>query len=221
MEIYDRRQHGKLFKRNSNLEECRLVKVAFMGAAYSGKSAIVQRLVTGKFFEDVYDPTVFDFHEFESIVDNTYRLCFQISDTAGEFSFPAMDRLTIQKVDIVVVVFDMTSSRSLKRCEELMKKIKEINPKKSIMVIGNKTDLPHRILPKRNLELRLSSNHEHTYFETSAKLDKNAGHELIKRISEEFAISRGPFDVKQSRKPISAKLKRKFAESTENLLDLF
>ena len=209
----------KRFKRNS-CQDYMLIKVAFMGAAASGKSSIVQRLIGGRFFED-YQPTVFEFYNSEYKMNKTCRLCLQISDTAGAFSFPAMDRLTIQKADVIVVVFDLTSSSSLKRAEELIKNIKEQHPKKSILVVGNKSDLPHRVSCKKSLDQRLSCSNEHTYVETSAKFDKNVGHELVKKISEEFALSNGPFDVKQSHKPLSAKLKRKFAESTENLLDLF
>lgn len=209
-----------LFKRRNSFPDNMKIKVAFMGAAASGKSSIVQRLVNGSFF-DIYQPTVFEFYNYETKFEKTCQLSLQISDTAGSFSFPAMDRLTIQKSDIVLVVFDLTSLESLKRAEELIKIIKGENPKKSILVVGNKSDLPHRVSCKKSLDMRLSCSNQYSYIETSAKFDTDVGYDVMKMISEEFVLSNGPFGIKQSLKSLSAKLKKKFAESTENLLDLF
>lgn len=208
------------FKRKNSFPDNMEIKVAFMGAAASGKSSIVQRLVSGTFFDD-HQPTVFEFYNYETRFDNTCRLSLQISDTTGSFSFPAMDRLTIQKSDVIVVVFDLTLLSSLERAEELIKNIKDEYPNKPIVVVGNKSDLPHPVDCKKSLDQRLSCNSQHTYIETSAKFDKDVGYDVMKMISEEFALSNGPFGVKQSHKPLSAKLKKKFAESTENLFDLF
>ena len=193
-----------------------LIKVAFMGAAASGKSSIVQRLIGGHFSEE-YEPTVFEFHNFENKASS---VTFHISDTAGAFSFPAMDRLTIQKSDVIVVVFDLSSTESLKQAVLLSKNVKEQNSKKPILVIGNKSDLGKRVSTKMELEYHFTCHLQYSYLEISAKFEENR-EELIQRISEEFALSNGPFDVKRSRKPLSAKLKRKLSKSTENLLDMF
>ena len=220
-----RREHNmsrierKKFKKQNSFLDAGDIKVAFMGAEASGKSSIVQRLVRGIFFDD-YQPTVFEFYSYETTFNSTWRVRLQISDTAGSFSFPAMDRLTIQKSDVVVVVFDLTSLSSLKRAEEFFKIIKNENPNKSILLVGNKSDLPHRVACKMSLEQRLSFSNQHSYIETSVKFNENAGHDVIKMIVEEFALSKGP-GVTQSQKPLSVKLLKKFAESTENLLDLF
>ena len=210
----------KKFKRQNSFLDAGGIKVAFMGAEASGKSSIVQRLVSGIFFDD-YQPTVFEFYNYETTFNNTHRFRLQISDTAGSFSFPAMDRLTIQKSDVIVVVFDLTSLNSLKRAEGLIMIIKNENPNKPILVVGNKSDLPHSVAFKMSLHQRLSFSNQHTYFETSVKFNENAGFDLIKMIVEEFALSKGPFVVTQSQKPLSVKLLKKFAESAENLLDLF
>lgn len=199
-----------------------VIKVAFMGAAASGKSSIVQRLIKGddSHFSEDYQPTVFEFHDFESKAGNTSKVTLQISDTAGAFSFPAMDRLTIQKSDVIVVVFDLSSTESLKHAVIRARDVKEQNPKKPILVIGNKSDLGKRVSSKMELEHHFTCHLQLSYLETSAKYEKIRG-ELIQRISEEFSLSNGPFDVKRSRKPLSAKLKRRLSKSTENLLDLF
>jgi len=195
------------------------IKVAFMGAAKTGKSSLVQRLIGGDFNQD-YEPTVFEFYNHESKLDNNSRVCLQISDTSGAFDFPAMDRLTIQKSDVVVVVFDLTSISSLKHVVRLTNQIKQENPKKAVLVIGNKSDLPYRVVHKKELERHVTCIMHHTYVEMSAKCDGNMS-ELIHRISEEFALSNGPYDVKRSEKPFGAKLKKGLSKSTESLLDLF
>lgn len=204
--------------RKKSFKEHDLIKVAFMGAAASGKTSIVQRLVGGHFSEE-YEPTVFEFHDFESKTNNL-KVKMEISDTAGAFSFPAMDRLTIQKSDVVVIVFDLSSSDSLRHAVLLTKDVKEQNPKKPILVIGNKLDLGIRVTTKSELEYHFTCHLQHSYLETSAKFETSCD-ELIQRISEEFALSNGPYDVKRSRKPLSAKLKRRLSKSTENILDMF
>ena len=194
------------------------IKVAFMGAARTGKSSLVQRLIDGDLNED-YEPTVFEFYNHESKLDNNCRICLQISDTSGAFNFPAMDRLTIQKSDVVVLVFDLTSMLSLKHVVSLANQIKRDNPKKAILVIGNKSDLLNRVAPKKELEYHVTSTMQHTYVEMSAKCDRNMS-DLMHRISEEFELSNGPFNTKKSQKPMSSIMKRKFSKSAENLLDL-
>jgi len=126
-----------------------------------------------------------------------------------------MDRLTIQKSDVVVVVFDLTSISSLKHVVRLTNQIKQENPKKAVLVIGNKSDLPYRVVHKKELTCIM----HHTYVEMSAKCDGNMS-DLVQKISEEFELSNGPFSTKKAQKPMSSLLKRKLSKSAENLLDL-
>ena len=214
------RNHDKInvIRKKSRVDQEFVINVAFMGSAASGKTTIVHRLM-GKKFHQHYNPTVFDFYDYESKVDNTCRLSLQISDTAGAFSFPAMDRLTIQKSDVVVVVFDLTSMSSLNHAESLIKDIKRQCPRKAILIIGNKSDQPHRIASKRRLNERVTCNFEHSYIETSAKLNDDIAIDLLQRIKEEFALLEGPYDIKRSEKPFSSKLRKQFSRSTLSLRD--
>lgn len=69
---------------NSNISACKQMKLAVLGAAGVGKSAMIVRFITGRFLHH-YDPTLEDEYSIETEVEGQ-RCSVSILDTAGEVS---------------------------------------------------------------------------------------------------------------------------------------
>ena len=115
-----------------------------MGSAKVGKTSIVNRIV-GNNFQDKYKPTVYDEYEKEMDSEDGYFV-FRLIDTSGTYRFPAMQRLSISKSDIFIVVYKVKDRESL---NEAKNAIEEISVTKRavggkgppIILVGNKLDL--------------------------------------------------------------------------------
>lgn len=69
---------------NSNNSACKQIKLAVLGAAGVGKSAMIVRFITGRFLHH-YDPTLEDEYSVETEVEGQ-RCTVSILDTAGTVS---------------------------------------------------------------------------------------------------------------------------------------
>ena len=67
---------------NNNISACKQIKLAVLGAAGVGKSAMIVRFITGRFLHQ-YDPTLEDEYSIETEVEGE-RCNVSILDTAGE-----------------------------------------------------------------------------------------------------------------------------------------
>ncbi|KAI9565391.1 hypothetical protein GHT06_009183 [Daphnia sinensis] len=129
-------------------------RVVVFGAGRVGKSSLVLRFLKDTFCES-YVPTVEDFYcqnvEFVSytldgqlILCNKNSVCnLQIVDTAGSYSFPAMQRLNIAKGRAFIMVYSVTSRQTLEQLESTWQTIREIKGSLDnvpLMLVGNKCD---------------------------------------------------------------------------------
>ncbi|KAM7538623.1 hypothetical protein Aperf_G00000059102 [Anoplocephala perfoliata] len=126
-------------------------KVVVLGDGGVGKSALTVRFVTGK-FEEKYDPTIEDFYRKEILVNNKSSV-LEILDTAGSEQFSSLQDLYIRNGHGFVLVYSITSQRSLLNLASVYQQIlrfktkipksKSDSPLKipPIVLVGNKVDL--------------------------------------------------------------------------------
>ena len=121
----------------------RTIKVLVLGAQGVGKTSLI-RCLLGKSINNGIQSTVYDVYEKEYNED--YGLVrLELTDMTGQFAFPAMERVAIQKSDVFVLVYSLDNSKSMKELDRLRKVIVETKQKHSteipIIVVGNKMDL--------------------------------------------------------------------------------
>ncbi|XP_057370459.1 GTP-binding protein Di-Ras2-like [Daphnia carinata] len=129
-------------------------RVVVFGAGRVGKSSLVLRFLKNTFPQS-YVPTVEDFYsqnvEFLSYTLNGQwipckenSVCnLEIVDTAGSYSFPAMQRLNISKGHAFIMVYSVTSRQTLEQLESIWETILEIKGSLDnvpLMLVGNKCD---------------------------------------------------------------------------------
>ena len=151
-------------------------KIAVFGGARVGKTCLIsQFLRTG--FVPCYKPTVEDLFRREFKTDMGMTLTVEILDTAGDYQFPAMRKLEIQRSHAFVLVFAIDDKDSFQKVEELREEIlqeKEGDVPPQIVVVGNKADRDtHRHVSREEADTIVSLDWEHRYIETSAKSNVN------------------------------------------------
>lgn len=119
----------------------RLVKAVMVGTSNAGKSNIA-RMFKGLSFEDKYRPSngVEFVHK-----DYPADTRFQIWDMPGDDRFAAISSGYFKSCHVFIIVFDVTDLASWENIEKIEKNMdKASKPWKTILVIGNKCDLPDR-----------------------------------------------------------------------------
>ncbi|CAF0857320.1 unnamed protein product [Didymodactylos carnosus] len=163
-------------------------RIVVLGSAGVGKTSCVLRFVKGQ-FRDSYIPTVED--TYRQVVNcNKQITTLQITDTTGTHSFPAMQRLSIQKGHAFMLLYSITSKQTLEDLKPIYQQIREIKGEQSqspqdvpIMLIGCKSDDTACREVSENIGKFLAQHWQCAFIETSAKQNSNireAFQELLK-----------------------------------------
>nr|XP_047127214.1 GTP-binding protein Di-Ras1-like [Hydra vulgaris] len=150
----------------------RKFSVAFYGDKKVGKTSILQRTTTGC-YNKKYKPTISDIFEIEVQKQDCSKTHLTVYDTSGLHPFPAMMRVTLSHCDACVIVFSLTSEKTLLFAENKLLEIQKIKGKTfPCILVGNQSDSSKRevIFEKA---LRLAVKYSCSYLEVSAELNKN------------------------------------------------
>ena len=123
---------------------CRTVNILFLGAGQVGKTSLINQLFIGTGFSECHKPTSYEVYD-KLIESDQGQFRFQITDFAGEYSFPPMRRLTIARNDIFVLVYSIQDLKSLEYIELIRNEIREVKGSAlsqiPFIVVGNKSDM--------------------------------------------------------------------------------
>ena len=167
-------------------DKCQLL---IIGNSIVGKTSILTKY-TSKAYTESYVATVgLDFFTKDETIDSkTIRI--KIWDTAGQERYKAITKCFFQRAQGIIIVFDVTNKRSfddLKMWIDSIKsqsKLTEDLENMPIILIGNKIDLPKRVIDKETA-LNFAKEQNLEYYETSAKTGEgidNALKELVKKV---------------------------------------
>ena len=116
------------------------IKVAFSGDFAADKSSIIKRLNS-----DIFDfaPSATIGIEFTNLTSDDGKLKYQLWNRVGGKRFMNMAPAYYKKVDIVVLVYDITNAESFKNMDKYYSEACQICKDRmpEILVIGNKNDL--------------------------------------------------------------------------------
>ena len=149
-------------------DKCHLL---IIGNSNVGKTSILYKY-SSKLFNENYIPTVgLDFCTKDENIDNkTIRI--KIWDTAGQERYRSLVKCFFHKAQGVILVFDVTNKKSfddLKIWIDIIKsEIYDDIYQTPIIILGNKTDLPKRVISKDTAN-NFSKEFNLNYYETSAR----------------------------------------------------
>ncbi|XP_075264190.1 uncharacterized protein LOC142356106 [Convolutriloba macropyga] len=148
------------------------VRLALLGDSGVGKTSLIWRLTKKNFDSSQFSPTVgasFFMHSV-AIEDKVYEV--QIWDTAGQEQFHSLASTYYRNAQAVIVVFDITNSTSFLTAQKWVGELFSTQKKYSILLIGNKVDLPNRTI-FTSTAVTFAQSVGIRYMEVSAKTAEN------------------------------------------------
>jgi small GTP-binding protein len=194
-------------------------KIVVIGAAGSGKTAMVDQLLTGEFQSATRTTVGVDYRSFRlDVKQNVIQL--ELWDTAGQETYRAVAKTYFRSALGCVLVFDTTSQTSFDELQFWLGQFRQLaNPNALVLLAGNKIDLVDERQVSPEAAEQFAKDHLLEYFETSAATAQN-----IKETFEK--VGRGIFELVQGGKLQVARVGEKPKASavgnddTENAIDI-
>ena len=157
-----------------------LLKIALLSDITVGKRNLVLRFTENTFSSNIAQTVGYDYKS-KAISLNKFnkKVKLQIWDTAGQERFMALSRTVYQRVDGVMLVYDIASSPTFENILSWINKIKEFKANLPIMIIGNKIDLRDERIITFEEGKNLADEHKLQFFETSALNGENVEESFI------------------------------------------
>ena len=138
---------GNLWKWRDSFESLSLPRTVFrvvvLGSGGVGKSSLISRFTDDGFAEE-YTPTVEELYETPINLSSKITAVFDILDTAGSYTFPAMRKLTIDEGEAFVLVYSVDDKHSLEEILKIRGEILEAKGSNAVpmILVANKCDIP-------------------------------------------------------------------------------
>jgi small GTP-binding protein len=157
-----------------------LIKIVIIGDSGVGKSNYLYRFVEGEFCP-VHEATIgFDYKYKISILPNSKKkVKFQIWDTAGQEKYVSINKNLFQRVEGIILMYDISEPKSFYNLDMWMKLIRENANELPLILIGNKIDLiQERKITKEKGE-KFANDNNMKFFESSGKSGENVEDSFI------------------------------------------
>ena len=200
-----------------------------IAGCYAGKTAIVNRYITGIFKKETFLTIGVEFREKNAIInDKLYRI--QIWDLCGQENFKPITRSYYKGATCFLIVYDITNKETFNNLDSLINDIKEYSHKTAyVVLVGNKADLEDKRQVSFEEGKKFANKYGLDFYETSAKTGQNINEiflnpaiEIDKRIfqgyynfdDEECVIKKGL--GKEIKKNHDKKIKQKLILENNN-----
>ena len=158
-----------------------LIKLVILGDVSVGKSNFLFRFVDGQ-FNPVHVATVgFDFKSRICEIQNLKKkVKFQIWDTAGQEKYMSINKNLFQRVQGIILMYDISKEDSFLNLDKWLQNIKENSNECPLILIGNKSDLiKERKISKEQGE-NFAKKNNIIFLEASAKNGFNVEKSFLK-----------------------------------------
>ncbi len=167
-------------------DKCQLL---IIGNSIVGKTSILTKYTLKTYNENYLATVGLDFFTKDETIDNKL-IRVKIWDTAGQERYKAITKCFFQRAQGIMIVYDVTNKKSFDDLKfwvesiNLQSKLTEDIENMPIILIGNKIDIPNRVISK-DTALNYSKEHNFDYYETSAKTGEGvdtAIKDLVKKV---------------------------------------
>lgn len=176
------------------------LKIVTLGDSGVGKSSLIFRYIDGAFHTGYVSTIGVDF-KIKKLRIGEQDVKLQIWDTAGQERFRTIATPYLRGAHGCVGVFDVTEPQTLDSLQNWIREFRTINPGASplsLIVVGNKTDLPKPHVPQERIDAFVSEFHC-KYLEASAKTGSE-----VSTIFETLALSILATRIPQQRNNVQA-----------------
>ena len=118
------------------------IKIVIIGDSGVGKTNFIFRFAENS-FSDMHVSTVGLDYKSKIIIlpSSKKRVRIQIWDTAGQERYMAINKNTLQKVQGIIIMYDLTNRKSFENLERWFNIVSQNFPGKTVFLVGNKLDL--------------------------------------------------------------------------------
>jgi len=157
-----------------------LLKLVIIGDSGVGKSNYLYRFVEGRFCP-VHEATVgFDYKsKILELPTSKKKVKFQIWDTAGQEKYMSMNKNLFQRVQGIILMYDISEPKTFDNLSEWMKSVKQLANGIPLILIGNKIDLKDERKVETEKGEQFASIHNIKFFESSGKSGVNVEESFI------------------------------------------
>ena len=151
--------------------------IILVGDCSVGKTSIINRFIENRFNRNLKSTVNIEFRIKSIKLDSNTIVDLKIWDTCGEERFHSITKNFYHEADGIFIVFDLGDCKSFNNIKIFLKDINDICNinNKSIMIIGNKNDLPLEDIKvkEKDIEKILGKNKEFKYLDVSARSGSN------------------------------------------------
>jgi small GTP-binding protein len=159
------------------------VAILFIGDSRVGKSNMIYRFIENKYSEELLASVGFDIKTKVMKICNK-NILVKIFDTAGQERFNSITTSLFQKVQGIVLVYDISNEDSFRNINNWILKIKDNFLNVQYILVGNKCDLENeRIISKKD-GMNLAKKYNFKFFETSSKTGQNINEVIIELVTD-------------------------------------
>ena len=157
-----------------------LLKLVIIGDSGVGKSNYLYRFVEGEFCP-IHEATVgFDYKSKICYLPNSKKkVKFQIWDTAGQEKYMSINKNLFQRVQGIILMYDITVPKSFENLNKWMTVIKQLADGIPLILIGNKIDLEKERKISKDRGKQFADNNNIDIFESSGKSGVNVEESFI------------------------------------------
>ena len=167
-----------------------------------GDKAVGKTCLINRYFKNRFSPTISNIGidkdiKFVKLGEEEYKLT--VWDTVGQERFRALPRKYYQNADGVLLLFDVTDEETFMHVNDWIKDVKDNSGKESdvvIYILGNKIDMPERVITKEKAE-EFAKSLGLKYFEISCKINMNIPEVIARMVMECLMKNIGIKDIFQ------------------------
>ena len=156
-----------------------LLKIIIVGDSTVGKSNFLFRFVEDK-FSPVYQTTIG--------IDLQSKICtlpklkknvkLQLWDTAGQERYMSLNKIFFQRVQGIILMYDITQRDSFENLPKWIKLINETTYKTPVILVGNKVDNEEERIVREEEGVNFAKDNGYLFYESSALSGKNVNNVL-------------------------------------------
>ena len=185
---------NKSIKTEEEEKEKIQVKILIIGETGVGKSNFIYRYIENKFSSNSLSSVGFGSNvKIREI--NGKKIIVQLWDSAGQSIYKSITKNLFNRVQGIIILYDITNLNSFLSVEKWIKIIEEENKKLIYEIVGNKCDLEDLRKVDINEGKQLGNKYRVNFYESSAKMNINiieCVNDLVKKILNNLDLESNP-----------------------------
>uniref|UniRef100_A0ACD5Y0L0 Uncharacterized protein n=1 Tax=Avena sativa TaxID=4498 RepID=A0ACD5Y0L0_AVESA len=175
-----------------------LFKFIVVGDTGVGKSCLMLQF-TDKRFQPVHDLTIGVEFAYRMVTIDNKKIKLHVWDTAGQEAFRSITRSYYRGAAAALLVYDITRRETFNHLATWLEDVRQHadwNNKVTIMLVGNKTDLPHKRVVSTEEGEEFARDNGLAFIETSAKTPHNVDQAFVDTAAMVYGkIQEGAIDL--------------------------